>query len=458
MNTSRRPGRAALWLLIAVALGVQLNGKGLLGAGLWFPELGVLGTMLLGVTEMFRERRWGEVLNGGIKLVLGIGLIVVFRSSAWLFVAGGVCFCLDGLLTLVTSWNRKLRDDDDEHMNSIVLLFDEPRYLDAAILCRLASEAWAVDVHPAPDDEDDDSPGPPGGPESGIAPEDQTAILYGHETPYLCLHWPATLMIHNVDQPYFDDVEEIAAGIADPRIADAVRSHQAWIAVDLLKWFGDDQEAGRKNADRLIGQLLAELVDDSCVAVLDVMLGAVYPYDPETEEKLRSGTPHESLAEMYYAPMVSVDPDDEDLKQAVATARSRWPEFVAAFEQRTEDDHFSVKARFEEDENVEFIWLTVTAIEGDAIFGELGNEPHAIQRIQLGDKVRVTLSDLNDWIYLSGDDHSGGFTIEVLAKKQQEFLERAADNMASDDDDDVERDDDRHDDDDSDELIDRPFR
>ncbi|MCH7861730.1 MAG: DUF2314 domain-containing protein, partial [Proteobacteria bacterium] len=62
----------------------------------------------------------------------------------------------------------------------------------------------------------------------------------------------------------------------------------------------------------------------------------------------------------------------------------------------------------------EFIWVNVTAIEGDEIHGELGNNPVDLENLKIGDSLRVKLTDLNDWLYTDGDELVGGFTTKVL--------------------------------------------
>jgi uncharacterized protein YegJ (DUF2314 family) len=108
------------------------------------------------------------------------------------------------------------------------------------------------------------------------------------------------------------------------------------------------------------------------------------------------------------------------MKAAVQTARDRWPEFVEAFECRDDDQHFAMKARFEEDDSVEFMWVTVTAIEGELVLGVLDSDPADVKSLRCGDRVRVTLDNLNDWMFVDGDEEPvGGFTIAVLTKRQR---------------------------------------
>jgi uncharacterized protein YegJ (DUF2314 family) len=102
------------------------------------------------------------------------------------------------------------------------------------------------------------------------------------------------------------------------------------------------------------------------------------------------------------------------MQAAVAEARRRWPEFVAAFEQRRAGQLFAVKAPITDGNNTEFMWAAVTAIEGDLVLGTLENEPVDLKNFRYGGRVRIPSIDLNDWIISEGDSHRGGFTINVL--------------------------------------------
>src|SRR5207248_9378684 len=124
-------------------------------------------------------------------------------------------------------------------------------------------------------------------------------------------------------------------------------------------------------------------------------------------------------------PVVYVAADNPRMKAAVAEARRRWPEFIAAFEGRhrvargASDGVFSAKAAFRDGEREEFMWVKVTAIENDVVFGTLDNEPGVVKNVRLGQRVKFPLSELNDWIYRQGKDLRGVFTIAAVRAAQQ---------------------------------------
>jgi uncharacterized protein YegJ (DUF2314 family) len=310
-------------------------------------------------------------------------------------------------------------EDDSKPFLSLVLLCREPRYLDATILARLASQAWGVEVTASNMSDDDDSPE-----EGADAPAEDDgergAFIVGQPPIFMAMHPQAMCAIHHFDRPYFDDVDEAAEGIVELRTRQAVRDHRAWLSIDVLHWFGDDEIPDQ--AYRLIARLLAEIADDNVLAVLDPDAGQVFCYDPEMERKLRSENPLAELREGYYVPIIGISDDDPELQAAVAEARRRWPEFVAAFEARSssEDDHYSVKAPFGDDDNVEFMWVEVTAIERETIFGTLANDPANIPSLTCGDRVQISVAKLSDWIVVVDGEMTGGFSLKVIEKRAGE--------------------------------------
>jgi uncharacterized protein YegJ (DUF2314 family) len=167
---------------------------------------------------------------------------------------------------------------------------------------------------------------------------------------------------------------------------------------------------------RRIGRLMAELLDENCILLYLPDSSLSYPINEDTETALRSRDPVAALQESLTAPMVQVEADDPLMVKAVAAARDGWPKFVAAYEARS-GENFSVKAPVSHSGNTEFIWVTVTALEGDTIYGELANDPADLGPLKHGSKVTVPVSELNDWVYTDADGNlNGGFTMEAMRK------------------------------------------
>jgi uncharacterized protein YegJ (DUF2314 family) len=160
--------------------------------------------------------------------------------------------------------------------------------------------------------------------------------------------------------------------------------------------------------------LFAELLDENCLLIYLPDAGSAYPINEDTMAALRSEDPVQALDDTMTLPIIEVADDDPLMKQAVAKARTEWPRFVSAYEERA-GKNFSVKAPVTHAGNTEFIWISVTAIEGDFIYGELGNDPGNLGSLKLGSKVSVPVAELNDWIYLDAREQMvGGYTIEAV--------------------------------------------
>jgi uncharacterized protein YegJ (DUF2314 family) len=67
------------------------------------------------------------------------------------------------------------------------------------------------------------------------------------------------------------------------------------------------------------------------------------------------------------------------------------------------------------------MWITVSGIENGWIYGRLDNDPIELRTLRCGDRVRVRIADINDWLIIDGQSVIGGFTIEVLRQIQSEL-------------------------------------
>lgn len=359
---------------------------------------------LLCILEAFRRTTWSRWAGALVTLAVAGTLLGIELS---LLNIGLAIVCLVSLIRYIPG------RDDDKPMRSLVLLLKEPHYVEGSMMASVASRAWNCEVtYESGDEEDSDD-------DDETTLEDSPPFLIGEEPPFFCSKYPAMLTIHSFPAPYFDDAESVAEGVHEARIRSAILEHTAWMSCDLVSWMEDDGD--EEKADVLIGRLLAEFADDNCLAVIDLLDQSVYPFvEEETEAALRSDNPRRALEQLPYDPVITVSADDPEMLAAVQTARDRWPEFVEAFENREEGQHFAMKARFEENEFVEFMWVTVTAIEGDLVLGVLDSDPADVRSLRCGDRVRVTLENLNDWMYVGdGEQPVGGFTIAVLTKRQR---------------------------------------
>jgi len=309
----------------------------------------------------------------------------------WIVLGVVAALAIGGFLV----WRLRLRKR--HRLISFVALLREPVNFDPAVLAKLAGKAWNADLG---DGENE-------GADGFVACADIVNTIVHDGRMYL---------INSISRPYVDDPDAAAEGITDLRIRSLFRDHQAWFSCDALGVDRSTPEAEVQDWYRRLGRLFAEMLDENCLLVYMPDTQLAYPITEDTESALRSRNPVEALNDTLTAPIVEISGDDPLMIKAVETANQRWPEFVSAFEARA-GENFSVKAPVTHSGNTEFIWITVTAIEDDTIYGELANDPGDLGPLKLGSKVTVPLADLNDWCYTDSEGNlKGGFTIKAMQK------------------------------------------
>jgi uncharacterized protein YegJ (DUF2314 family) len=292
---------------------------------------------------------------------------------------------------------RRMRES---RLISFVALVREHVPLDPAVLAHAASKAWNADLG------DGNSEGADG----YVAGMGIVATIFHDGRMYL---------INSFPKPYTEDVEKAAESMSDLRLRSLFLEHKAWFSCDALGVDHKTPDSEIQEWYQRLARLFVELLDENSLLIYlpDADLG--FPINEDTERALRSSDPIGALHETATVPIIQVSEDDPRMKQAVAKARAQWPKFLAAFEAQA-GKNFGVKAPVTYGENTEFIWLSVTAIEGEKIYGELGNDPHGLGPLRLGSKVSVPVAELNDWCYLDRNEKMvGGFTIEVVMKASQ---------------------------------------
>jgi hypothetical protein len=249
-------------------------------------------------------------------------------------------------------WFRRRRQ---HRLISIVGLLREPMTFDPVVLASVAGKAWDADLGDGTTDGADGS-----------------VVCAG--VMNTIIHRYRVFLINSFPRPYTENVEADSEGIADRRIRSLFREHQAWFSCDVL---GLDSRSSQEELIDLyqrLGKLFAALLDENCLLIFLPDSGRAYPINEDTVTALKSDDPVNALQATLTVPIIEVSDDDPLMKRAVAKARQEWPKFVAAYEARA-GENFSVKAPLTYRDNTEYIWICVTSIEGERIYGELGNEP-----------------------------------------------------------------------------------
>ena len=77
--------------------------------------------------------------------------------------------------------------------------------------------------------------------------------------------------------------------------------------------------------------------------------------------------------------------------------------------------YFSVKARIEDNDKVEHIWLTEPSFDEEGnIYGVIGNEPIDVSNISINEKIGITKEYLSDWMIIENGRLIGGYTIRAI--------------------------------------------
>ena len=283
-------------------------------------------------------------------------------------------------------------------VTSLVLLLTAPRRVETAELLTLIKRAWNAEIGSDPALSNfAASPQPPYG---FIQFE---GIRFGLITP---------------EAPYVRDLPA-AAEIPDLRLRDAVAAHKAWLSLDMI-----EAPVGitRVHVYQLIARLVAELIDERALLLFSPELQRAVPITPDLAGRLRGPDPLSPLLHSTLPPILNVTTDDPRMAAAVAEARRRLPQFLAAFGKRRQDQRFAIKKRFTDGHHAEFMWVRVTEISGapgeEVLTGTLDNDPYRVHNIKCGDTVTSPAADIVDWLFTDSGSVQGNFTGAVLAAEQ----------------------------------------
>ena len=138
---------------------------------------------------------------------------------------------------------------------------------------------------------------------------------------------------------------------------------------------------------------------------------ATEPVKPEPIPDASSESAKESE---YISAVVSVEPADPKVVEAIDSARSKWAEFEEHFRTHGHDQSTLAKFAFPfkdgNHEGREHMWIQVEEISGKTVRGQLLNAPIHRGDLHEGQIVICDLDDLTDWLYQEGDHSVGAYT------------------------------------------------
>jgi uncharacterized protein YegJ (DUF2314 family) len=391
---------AVMWgmfaLYAAVIAGMMLRWQ-------WARKLGIALLLWLAVGKLHslatREFTWNRLLHAGALGFVAYGL--------WKKPGNGI---FDDFNDADEADGNDDAEADAKPIISLVHLRSQQRYLEAPVLANALSAAWNLKIIGGEAGDVEQSDG-------FVAGESPIFIVMVQKPVF------AMFMVHNHERSYFDEPAEVAERVPNLRFAQIIREHSAWLAVDLMQV--KDGQLDQDEAYRLIGKAISALVDDQVMAIMCPQHQFFNLWSAELEEILCGDAPLKALQEEVKAPVIGV-PDGDTIANAIAEARRRWPEFVAAFKNRQpDDDRFIVKAPFTgEDDQVEHMWLQVIGLEPEYVHGHLVNDPMHTTRLKKGSQVEVPVAEVSDWVCPDAQDNPiGNFTgkaIQEAAKARRE--------------------------------------
>jgi uncharacterized protein YegJ (DUF2314 family) len=118
-------------------------------------------------------------------------------------------------------------------------------------------------------------------------------------------------------------------------------------------------------------------------------------------------------------PVVKMDADDPEMNAAIERAKASLDTFAARLKTAKPGEQFMVKAAMPaSDGSTEHIWVDHLKLVDGGFVGKLANEPYGLPGKHKGSAVNVGRSIVSDWTITKNGKYEGGFTIDVLAKRE----------------------------------------
>ncbi len=113
--------------------------------------------------------------------------------------------------------------------------------------------------------------------------------------------------------------------------------------------------------------------------------------------------------------------DDQEMNEAIASARNTLEQFKVALESNSYDtSKFALKVRFKTATGAEHIWVTSIIFHNGDYFGLVDNLPNLATQVKLGEKYKIEMKDITDWMYVDKGVLQGGYTIKLLRNRMSQ--------------------------------------
>lgn len=129
-------------------------------------------------------------------------------------------------------------------------------------------------------------------------------------------------------------------------------------------------------------------------------------FGSKKNKKKREGSP-----DVYYIPN-----EDERMNWGMEKSRLTLHYFQECIENpKQEQQYFSIKAKIEDGNNTEHIWLMEPSFDNEGnVYGIIGNEPADVKNIAINEKVGIPFNDVSDWMIIEDGRLIGGYTIRAI--------------------------------------------
>ncbi|HHC81206.1 MAG TPA: DUF2314 domain-containing protein [Flavobacteriia bacterium] len=108
--------------------------------------------------------------------------------------------------------------------------------------------------------------------------------------------------------------------------------------------------------------------------------------------------------------------EDERMNWGMEKARLTLHYFEDCLSNPKDGQHyFSIKARVEDGNKVEHIWLTETSFDEDGtIYGIISNKPIDVTTVSINEKIGIKKEYVSDWMIIENGRLIGGYTIRAI--------------------------------------------
>jgi uncharacterized protein YegJ (DUF2314 family) len=137
------------------------------------------------------------------------------------------------------------------------------------------------------------------------------------------------------------------------------------------------------------------------------------------------------MSESQQSPVFKFDNSDPEMQRAYENARATFRYFwreVPLDRRRMLPalEIASVKAPFcdgarnggtDDTPDVEHMWLSEIDFDGQFVSGVLQNDPSWLKTVKKGDRARIPLDEISDWLYTISDEVFGAYTVNLMRSR-----------------------------------------